>query len=285
MYDFVSFQLIPKWVKRSLGTTRGRGEGGKKKKTPQELIPVKTENFTGKTLKHVDYWLNLYWAEWGLTAWVYFYLAQGPRDINDGPICLQCGGPGFDPGAPGSIPGSGRAPGEGNGNPLQYPRLENPMDGGACLGTVHGVAESRTSLSDVTFTFRPVSSSSLGFAGALRSGLGEGALQRGSRQTDCHAGKQTALSVPWWEKSGTSEGSALEKRGQVSLWGEPAGRHSRGLSERTRPPAGQRGLEGQERPWTQRGESCCGERVWICYSTRVFFQGICISMLSSKFEY
>ena len=96
MYDFVSFQLIPKWVKRSLGTTRGRGKG-EKKKTPQELIPVKTENFTSKTLKHVDYWLNLHWAEWGLTAWVYFYLAQGPRDINDGPICLQSGGPGFDP--------------------------------------------------------------------------------------------------------------------------------------------------------------------------------------------
>ena len=31
----------------------------------------------------------------------------------------------------GSIPGSGRSPGEGNGNPLQYSRLENPMDGGA----------------------------------------------------------------------------------------------------------------------------------------------------------
>ena len=34
-------------------------------------------------------------------------------------------------GDPGSIPGSGRAPGEGNGNPLQYSCLENPMDGGA----------------------------------------------------------------------------------------------------------------------------------------------------------
>ena len=32
---------------------------------------------------------------------------------------------------PGSIPGSGRSPGEGNGNPLQYSCLENPMDGGA----------------------------------------------------------------------------------------------------------------------------------------------------------
>ena len=50
----------------------------------------------------------------------------------------------------GSIPGSGRSPGEGNGNPLQYSCLENPMDGGAWRATVHGVAKSRTRLSDVT---------------------------------------------------------------------------------------------------------------------------------------
>ena len=41
----------------------------------------------------------------------------------------------------GSIPGWGRSPGEGSGNPLQYPCLENPMDGGACRATVHGVAK------------------------------------------------------------------------------------------------------------------------------------------------
>ena len=44
----------------------------------------------------------------------------------------------------GLIPGSGRSPGEGNGNPLQYSCLENPMDGGAWWATVHGVAESDT---------------------------------------------------------------------------------------------------------------------------------------------
>ena len=38
----------------------------------------------------------------------------------------------------GSIPGSGRSPGEGNGNPLQYSCLENPMDGGAWWATVRG---------------------------------------------------------------------------------------------------------------------------------------------------
>ena len=43
----------------------------------------------------------------------------------------------------GSIPGSGRSLGEGNGNPLQHSCLENPMDGGARLATVHGVAKGR----------------------------------------------------------------------------------------------------------------------------------------------
>ena len=42
----------------------------------------------------------------------------------------------------GSIPGPGRFPGAGHGNPLQYSCLENPMDRGAWWATVHGVAES-----------------------------------------------------------------------------------------------------------------------------------------------
>ena len=50
----------------------------------------------------------------------------------------------------GSIPGSGRSPGEGNGNPLQYSCLENPVDGGAWWATVHEVAKSRTRLSNFT---------------------------------------------------------------------------------------------------------------------------------------
>ena len=59
----------------------------------------------------------------------------------------------------GLIPGSGRFPGEGNGNPLQYSCLENPMDGGTWCrrslvqATVHGVAKSQTGLSDFTFHF------------------------------------------------------------------------------------------------------------------------------------
>ena len=53
----------------------------------------------------------------------------------------------------GSFPGSGRSPGEGNGNPLQYSCLENPMDREALQATVHAVAKSQTRLSDFTFTF------------------------------------------------------------------------------------------------------------------------------------
>ena len=44
----------------------------------------------------------------------------------------------------GLIPGLGRSPGEGNGNPLQYSCLENPMDKGAWQATVHGAAKSQT---------------------------------------------------------------------------------------------------------------------------------------------
>ena len=48
----------------------------------------------------------------------------------------------------GLIPGSGRSPGEGNGNPLQYSCLEDSMDRGAWGAAVHGVAKSRTRLRD-----------------------------------------------------------------------------------------------------------------------------------------
>ena len=43
-----------------------------------------------------------------------------------------------------SIPGSGRSPGGGHGNPLQYSCLENPMDRGAWWAVIHGVAKSQT---------------------------------------------------------------------------------------------------------------------------------------------
>ena len=48
----------------------------------------------------------------------------------------------------GSIPGLGRSPGEGNGNPLQYPRPENLMDGGDLWAAVHGITNSWARLSN-----------------------------------------------------------------------------------------------------------------------------------------
>ena len=57
----------------------------------------------------------------------------------------------YNAGDLGLSPGLGRSPGEGNGNPLQYYCLENPMDRGAWQAAVYGVANSRTWLSDFTW--------------------------------------------------------------------------------------------------------------------------------------
>ena len=57
----------------------------------------------------------------------------------------------YNEGGLGLIPGSGRSAGEGNGNALQYYCLENPMDRGAWLAAVHGVAKIQTRLSYFTY--------------------------------------------------------------------------------------------------------------------------------------
>ena len=59
--------------------------------------------------------------------------------------------PACNAGELGSIPGSGRFSGEGNGNPLKFSCLENSMDRGAWRATVHGVTESQTQLSDLVY--------------------------------------------------------------------------------------------------------------------------------------
>ena len=67
-------------------------------------------------------------------------------------LCLPGGSDGKESvgnaGNPAWIPGLGRSPGEGHGNPLQYSCLENLMDGGAWRATVQGVAKSQTRLRD-----------------------------------------------------------------------------------------------------------------------------------------
>ena len=69
--------------------------------------------------------------------------------LNDFPDGSVVKNPPANAGGVGSISGSGRSPGEGNGNPLQYSSLENPMDGGAWQATAHGVTESDTTKSNL----------------------------------------------------------------------------------------------------------------------------------------
>ena len=78
---------------------------------------------------------------------VYYYLhRKGFPGLSDGKASAH------NAGNPDSIPELGRSPGKGNGNPLYYSFLENPMDGGAWWATDYGVAKSWTLLSDFTFT-------------------------------------------------------------------------------------------------------------------------------------
>ena len=71
---------------------------------------------------------------------------SGAKSSSDGKVSA------YNVGGVGSIPGSGRSPGEGNGNPLQYSCLENPMDRGAWWATVPGVTKSRSQQSDFIST-------------------------------------------------------------------------------------------------------------------------------------
>ena len=94
----------------------------------------------GLLLSVVYYFSYLYWA----VSIIKVVLFPGGSEVK----ASAC-----NAGDLGSIPVSGRSPGEGNVSPLQYSCLENPMDRGAWWATVHGVAKSRTRLSNFTFTF------------------------------------------------------------------------------------------------------------------------------------
>ena len=93
---------------------------------------------------------------------MFFFIVIYPRRFDMVPSAIHFPGdsevkvPVCNVGDLGSIPVWGRSPGEGNGNPLQYSCLENPMDRGAWWATVHGVTKSRTRLSDFTFFHFPV---------------------------------------------------------------------------------------------------------------------------------
>ena len=72
------------------------------------------------------------------------------------PCCLSSKASSCNAGVARLIPGLRRSPGEGNGNPVQYPCLGNPMDRGAWQATVHGVNKSQTQFSDQITTTKCV---------------------------------------------------------------------------------------------------------------------------------
>ena len=111
------------------------------------------------SLQHT--WKSIYLLIFGSTEseplerwarpWNVFYFEKN-RQVYDFPGGSDSKASACNTGDPGSIPGLGWSPGEGNGNPLQYSCLENPMDGGAWWAVVHGVTKSQTRLRDFTFT-------------------------------------------------------------------------------------------------------------------------------------
>ena len=100
------------------------------------IFPTQGSNHVSSIVKQVLY----HWAtrEALLSNYSYFLRVLFLEGGSDSKVSA------YSAGDPGSFPGLGRPNGEGNGNPLQYSCLENPMDGGAWWATVHGVAESDT---------------------------------------------------------------------------------------------------------------------------------------------
>ena len=110
-----------------------------------------------------------------------------------------------------SIPGSGRSPGEGNGNPLQYSCLENPMDGGAWWTTVPGATKSRTRLRD--FSLREILLSQLSSLKLEQSNLPGGNLSiQDSINLDRGPGGKSLLRLAGQEYSEADTASGTEKQ-------------------------------------------------------------------------
>ena len=104
----------------------------------KETVPINFQT----VFRHLDLLVLLIWCvkKWYLVALIYIsYVMNGGFSSGSNGKESAC-----NTGDQRSIPGSRRSPGEGNGNPLQYSCLENPMDRGAWQATVCGVIKSRT---------------------------------------------------------------------------------------------------------------------------------------------
>ena len=104
--------------------------------SPEETQDVKTQDTGPRQLTCI----SKEWFQWAQT----FASSHTQKGGSDGKASA------CKVGDPDSIPGSGRSPGEGNGNPFQYSCLENSMDGGAWWAILHGVAKSQTWLNGFT---------------------------------------------------------------------------------------------------------------------------------------
>ena len=112
--------------------------------------------------------------------------------------------------------------GEGNGTPLQYSCLENPMDGGTWKAAVHGVAKSRTQLSDFTFTFhfhaleKEIATHSSVLAWRIPGMVEPGGLpSMGSHRVGHNWSDLTAAKRRWIRKE---VGIAMKGQQEGSLW-------------------------------------------------------------------
>ena len=104
----------------------------------------------------------------------------------------------------GSIPGSGRSPGEGNGNPLQYYYLGNPMDRGAWRAIVHGVAKE----SDMTYQLNILPNDIAGLLGPTIQAEVYDTVVITFKNMASHPVSLHAIGVSYW-KSSEGESNAL----------------------------------------------------------------------------
>ena len=95
-------------------------------------------------------WADILYVKWKCELWTEYGKEEGFPGDSDGKESA------CNAGEPSSIPRLGRSPGKGNGKPLQYSCLEDPMDGGDWGATVHGVTKSQTWLSDFTFMAKKI---------------------------------------------------------------------------------------------------------------------------------
>ena len=137
--DWITFPMVPHWQ-----LSVGRAHWG----ADQQLRSKSTSRYL------IDSWLLVGGAHGSTDQWLrktcWLVTGCGVIRHSNGYFPGGSDGGSYNVGDLGSIPGSGRSPGEGNGNPLQYSCLKIPMNGGAWSATVHGVTKTQTRLSDFT---------------------------------------------------------------------------------------------------------------------------------------